>query len=104
ENPEQTMLMHALIENIVRDDLPAREQAAAFHKLKEMTALSWDRLAQQIGLEVARVKKLALLGEEENAPVLRALEGGRITQDRRSAWRGCVILRLRVSSFLWSPV
>jgi hypothetical protein len=82
EDAEQTMLMHALLENIVRDDLPEREQADAFHKLKAMTGLSWDRIASQLGLDAARAKRMALLGEEENVPVLSALEDRRITQDQ----------------------
>jgi len=83
DTPERTRRVHGLLENICRENPPARDVAAALHELRDETKWNWEEIADYVGLALARVQRLALLHGQ--TPVLVALEDGQITQNQAFA-------------------
>jgi ParB-like chromosome segregation protein Spo0J len=80
DSPERTRRVHGLLENICRENPPARDVAAALHELRDDTKWSWEEIADYVGLSLARVQRLALLHGQSS--VLDALEDGQINQNQ----------------------
>lgn len=76
----RTRRVHALIENICREDPPARDIAAALQALRDETRWSWNDIAEYIGLPLRRVQKLALLHGQD--AIFDAVDEHQITQDQ----------------------
>ena len=66
------VLLHQLMENIVREDLNALDRAQALRALKErMDDVPWDRVAEAVGIRRSRL--FQLLGTEKLAAGFRTL-------------------------------
>jgi len=83
EDAARTRRVCALIENICRENLNERDTALAFTELREDTHWSWDEIAAYLGMDEARVRRLASLHGQE--PVLDALKRRDVTQNQAFA-------------------
>ncbi len=72
-----TAVITGLLENVVREDLRFGDRAAAVARLRALTGWTFKAISMQMGLSLARVQELAVVGENE--PVVDALNAGRIT-------------------------
>lgn len=85
EVPEDRRLLQQLVENIVREDLNALDRAAALRALKaRMGDVSWDRVAESVGIRRSRL--FQLLGTEKLAePFQDALRQGIVSEKQTRA-------------------
>lgn len=83
--PEDRRLLQQLVENIVREDLNALDRAAALRALKtRMGDVSWDRVAESVGIRRSRL--FQLLGTEKLAePLQDALRQGLVSEKQTRA-------------------
>jgi hypothetical protein len=83
DNREAQVLMKAIIENVVREDLKEGEKAAAMKQLRDWTGWSFEAIADRMGLSVHRVLELAAIARHDE--VVQAVDEGRLTKKQAIA-------------------
>ena len=78
DNPDTSLLLRALTENVTREDLSPADRAAAVARLRDLTGWTYDAMATHLGMTVQRVHALSVIGKNE--PVRQALSDGKVTQ------------------------
>jgi ParB/RepB/Spo0J family partition protein len=63
--PEVDHLVIGLTENVVREDLRPGDRAAAVDRLRELTGMTLDHVAETMGVSLSFVKKLAAISKSE---------------------------------------
>jgi ParB-like chromosome segregation protein Spo0J len=82
DDREAQVLMGAIIENVVREDLKESEKAAAMRQLREWTGWTFEAIADRMGLSVHRVLELAAIARHD--AVIEAVDG-RLTKKQAIA-------------------
>ena len=83
EQTDTDALILGLTENVVREDLRPGDRAAAVARLRSMKGMTLERVAEQMGLSLSFVKKLASIADSE--PVVEAVNAGTIGIDAGAA-------------------
>jgi ParB family chromosome partitioning protein len=83
DDREAQVLMKAIIENVVREDLKESEKAAAMRQLREWTGWTFEAIADRMGLSVHRVLGLAAIARHD--AVMEAVDDGLLTKKQAIA-------------------
>ena len=78
ENKDAQVLMKALIENVVREDLKEGERANAIVRLKETTGWTWEQVGSRMGMDPNRVQALSAIARYP--AVSDAIDSGAVSQ------------------------
>lgn len=62
---DDEVLIQALIENVIREDMNPADKSDALNKIKELTGKTWEKIGEMFGWSEKHVKHLAGLKEEE---------------------------------------
>ncbi|MDI3341705.1 MAG: ParB/RepB/Spo0J family partition protein [Sphaerobacter sp.] len=86
--PEERRLLQQLMENVVREDLNAVDRAAALRALKaQMGDVSWERVAEAVGIKRSRL--FQLLGTEKLPDAVREdIRAGRLSEKQSRVLQG----------------
>jgi ParB/RepB/Spo0J family partition protein len=80
-------LIRQLIENIQREDLNDVDRATALERLKDLLNVSWEEVAEKVGLTVGRIHQLRRLSRL--APELQAaVKAGQISEKDTRPYQG----------------